>query len=88
MIIASGDGAYDSFKNYNLLQDRCANVTIPPRENAKIRQHANRKEPPLARDEVVRSIRKIGRKQWKKQKGYHRRSLVETTIFRPDFVVF
>jgi hypothetical protein len=34
----STDGAYDSFKNYNLLEKQGAKITIPPRENAKIRQ--------------------------------------------------
>ena len=34
---ASGDGAYDSFENYDLLNKRGAKITIPPRENAKTR---------------------------------------------------
>lgn len=79
---ASGDGAYDSFKNYDLLEKRGIKITIPPRENAKIHQHGNRKDPPLARDEIIRSIRTMGRAQWKKQNGYHRRSLAETMMFR------
>ena len=79
---ASGDGAYDSFENYDLLEKCGAKITIPPRENAKIRQHGNSKESPLARDEIIRSIRKIGRAEWKKQNGYHRRSLAETAMFR------
>ena len=78
----SADGAYDSFENYDLLEKRGAKITIPPRENAKIRQHGNNKSPPLARDEVVRAVRKLGRVKWKKQNGYHRRSLAETTMFR------
>jgi hypothetical protein len=78
----SGDGAYDSFENYDLLHKRGIKITIPPRENAKIHRHGNCKSPPLMRDEVIRSIRQLGRAEWKKQSGYHRRSLAETTMFR------
>jgi hypothetical protein len=34
------------------------------------------------RDENLRRIRQVGRKQWKRESGYHRRSLAETTVFR------
>lgn len=34
------------------------------------------------RDEVVRNIRQLGRKNWKKQSGYHKRSLAETAMYR------
>ena len=30
----------------------------------------------------LRRIRKVGRKRWKQESGYHRRSLVETAMFR------
>ena len=36
----------------------------------------------LARDENVRRMRKVGRKQWKIEQNYHRRSLAETCMFR------
>jgi hypothetical protein len=78
----SGDGAYDSFDNHNLLNQRGIKITIPPQKNAKIRQHGNNKVPPLSRDEIIRDIRKLGRAEWKKQSGYHRRSIAETTMFR------
>jgi hypothetical protein len=78
---ASGDGAYDSFENYYLLHKRGAKITIPPRENAKTPQHGNCKSPPFVRDEVVRAVRKLGRAEWKKKNGYHRRSIAETTMF-------
>lgn len=79
---ASGDGAYDSFENYDLLHKLDAKITIPPRENAKTRQHGNCKSPPLIRDKVVREIQKLGRAEWKRQNNYHRRSIAETTMFR------
>lgn len=79
---ASGDGAYDSFDNYDLLTNMGTKATIPPRENAKIKQHGNSKEMFSARNEIIRDIRLLGRATWKKQSGYHRRSLAETAMFR------
>jgi hypothetical protein len=34
------------------------------------------------RDKAIKSIRTLGRPEWKRQTGYHRRSLAETGIFR------
>jgi hypothetical protein len=45
-------------------------------------QHGNRKADPRDRDEALRFIRRRGRAEWKKQSGYHLRSLVETTMAR------
>ena len=78
----SADGAYDTKNCYEQIKQKQARAVIPPRKNAKIQQHGNCKSPPLPRDENLRRIRKIGRKQWKQESGYHRRSLAETTMFR------
>ena len=51
-------------------------------KNARIWKHSNTKTERLKRDENLRSIRKDGRKEWKKNSGYHLRSLAETTMFR------
>jgi len=45
-------------------------------------QHGNCAAPPLDRDQHVRRIRRVGRRAWKREVGYHRRSLVETAVFR------
>ena len=74
------DGAYDSWHNYELIIARDALPVIPPRSNAKIRQHGNCMAPPLLRDENLRQIRIGGRKAWKVDNDYHRRSLAETTM--------
>ncbi len=79
---ASADKAYDSFANYDLLEKLGAKVTIPPREKAKIRQHGNSAKTPLLRDENIRQIRKLGKKTWKNENGYHRRSIAENAMFR------
>jgi IS5 family transposase len=78
----SGDGAYDKRKCYETIRGRQARAAIPPQRNAKIWQHGNTKGEPLARDENLRRIRAVGRAAWKKESGYHRRSLAETAIFR------
>lgn len=78
----SGDGSYDKRNCYEAIRERKAKAAIPPRRDAKIWQHGNSKSERLARDENVRRIREVGRKQWKRESGYHRRSLAETQIFR------
>lgn len=78
------DGAYDKRKVYDNLNAHSPNVNIliPPRKNARIWKHGNTKAERLKRDENLRAIRKDGRKEWKKNSGYHVRSLAETTMFR------
>lgn len=79
----SADGAYDKRKVYEACAERgISRVTIPPRRDARIWQHGNCTAVPLARDENLRRIRKVGRKRWKQESGYHQRSLAETAIFR------
>jgi IS5 family transposase len=79
---ASADGAYDRREVYQELERRGAEAVIPPRRDAVIQRHGNRAGPRLARDENLRRIREIGRAAWKKESGYHRRSLGETAMFR------
>jgi IS5 family transposase len=78
----SADGAYDQRKCYETLNKHGAKAAIPPRKGAKIWRHANTKASRHARDENLRRIRKIGRKEWKRESNYHRRSLAETQVFR------
>ena len=81
---ATADGAYDQQSVYTHLAQRApqAAVRIPPRRSAHIWQHGNTAAPALPRDENLRTIRALGRRGWKKKVGYHRRSLIETTMFR------
>lgn len=80
----AADGAYDKRKVYNSLNAHSpeVDILIPPRKNARIWKHGNTKTQRLKRDENLRSIRNHGRKEWKKQSGYHVRSLSETVMFR------
>lgn len=77
----NGDGGYDREKVYRQLDGK-VRALIPPQKNARIKKHGNCKGPPHKRDKNLRSIRKKGRKRWKKESGYHKRSLVETAMFR------
>ena len=77
-----GDGAYDKWKLYDGLAQAEIQPVIPPRRGASIRRHGNSAAPRLPRDEALRGIRRVGRKRWKRQSGYHRRSLVETSMSR------
>ena len=79
---AAGDGAYDKRKVYRVLEPRTGRILIPPRSNARIWKHGNASGPPLARDENLRAIRRSGRKAWKRESGYHVRSLAETGVYR------
>ena len=72
------DGAYDFEQCYRAIKQKEAVALIPPRSDAVVRGRS----PFESRDENVRGIRKRGRKQWKKESGYHKRSLVETAFFR------
>jgi Transposase DDE domain len=78
----SADGAYDQRKCYDTLNRHQAKAAIPPRKGARIWSHANRKTERHVRDENLRRVRKVGRKEWKRESHYHRRSLAETQVFR------
>ena len=81
-----GDGAYDRHKVFDALATPPSGPPIEPiialRKDARIQQHGNCKGPPLARDEILRTMRRKGRQGWKQESGYHRRSLAETLIYR------
>lgn len=51
-------------------------------ESVPRNSRGNSAKPPLVRDQHVRRIRRIGRQRWKKEVGYHRRSLAETAVGR------
>jgi hypothetical protein len=76
------DGAYDKRKCYEVCNEKQVIPIVPPQKNARIWKHGNAKGDRLIRDQALRRIRKIGRKKWKEEIGYHLRSLAETTMFR------
>jgi hypothetical protein len=72
----SADGAYDTKACHAAIAQRDARATIPPREGAAPWGEDH------PRDGLLEQIAAHGREQWKRQSGYHRRSLAETTMFR------
>jgi IS5 family transposase len=77
-----GDKAYDAFDIHAAVLARGARPVIPPRKGAAIRPPPGVKDPPPTRGAAVARIAEIGRAAWKQETGYHRRSLVETAMFR------
>jgi IS5 family transposase len=78
----SADGAYDSRNCYDVIRQREARAAIPPQKRARIWQHGNTKAARHIRDENLRAIRQKGRREWKRESRYHRRSLAQTQVFR------
>jgi hypothetical protein len=75
----TGDGGYDYADCYEVIAERKARAVIPPRRTGRLHPQDERLR---ARDKNLRRIRKVGRKKWKKESHYHRRSLVETAMMR------
>ncbi len=71
------DGAYDTRTFYASAESRGARVVVPPDKTATIGGELSRD-----RDRAVRRIRKVGRRQWKKEVGYHRQARAENPFFR------
>jgi hypothetical protein len=76
------DKAYDAFDIHAAVLARGARPVIPPRKGAAIRPPPRLENPPPTRGAAVARIAEIGRKAWKQETGYHRRSLAETAMSR------
>lgn len=81
------DKAYDSFDSHAAILARGARPVIPPRKGAAIRPPPGRPDVPPTRGAAVARIAKIGRKAWKKEIHYHRRSLAETAMGRYKTII-
>jgi len=77
-----GDGAYDSRALYDAASSRGAKVVVPPIKTAQAGGRGCR-----ARDRIVRRVRKVGRRQWKKESGYHQQARVENTFMRYKLIL-
>jgi len=85
----SGDGAYDSEAVYQAIAahspERNTKTIIPPPKDAQL------KSEPLShlydRNRHIRSINRVGRREWFKKSGYSKRSLVENTICRYKLII-
>lgn len=74
----TADGAFDTRKCHNAIAARGAAAIIPPRKNAK----PWKSDAPgaMARNEILRTSKRVGRTIWRRWSGYHRRSRAETKM--------
>ena len=72
------DGAYDTKFCRQVISDRQVHAVILPRKNA--RPWKDKKLGSLERNELLTTVKRLGRTLWKKWSGYHQRSLVETKM--------
>ncbi|MBC8293886.1 MAG: IS5 family transposase, partial [Proteobacteria bacterium] len=74
----TADGAYDRRDVYDAAGRRGAYVVVPPQRGAVISG-----DPILrTRDRHIRRIARIGRAQWRREKGQHRQARAENTFYR------
>ena len=75
---ATADGAFDTRKCHDAIAARGAAAIIPPRKNAKPWKPDTAGA--IARNEILRTSKRVGRTIWRRWSGYHRRSRVETKM--------
>ena len=75
-----GDGAYDKKKARRVAAKMGAKVLVPPPRNA-VKRGDDLPEV-VERNQAIDRIEQIGRKAWKQEVGYHKRSLSETAMYR------
>jgi IS5 family transposase len=77
----TADGIYDTWDCYGAANDHGATIIVPPRKNAvEPDETTGRADHP--RSQAIRDCERLGREEWKKATGYHRRSLAETAMYR------
>lgn len=74
----TADGAFDTRKCHDAIAARGAAAIIPPRKNAK----PWKPDTPgaVARNDILRTSKRVGRTIWRRWSGYHRRSRAETKM--------
>ena len=81
----TADAAYDTIAIYDASAARSARVVVPPSKSAT--RSLQRRSRSNARDRTIMRVKKIGRRQWKKESEYHRQARVENTFFRYKSIV-
>jgi hypothetical protein len=85
----SADGAYDTEGVYEAAhaqgEGRAVRVLIPPRRDAQLSPRPSAAM--MERNQNIRSIRRLGRREWHKRSGYSKRSMVENTIYRYKTII-
>ena len=71
----TADGAYDTIAIYAAARARGATVVVPPTKTAAV---SRRRPRASARDHTILRVKQVGRRQWKKEAGYHRQLVWKT----------
>jgi hypothetical protein len=78
-----GDGGYDKKGVRKKLTKKKIKEIIPPQSNA-----VTSKDPALEnRNKAIKRIKKVGRKKWKQEVRYHKRSRIEVAMFRYKTII-
>jgi len=80
------DGAYDQQDVYQAAQSKggeTVRMLIPPARDARLRSAPVMRE----RNRNILSIQKLGRREWYKQSGFSKRSMVENTVYRYKTII-
>jgi hypothetical protein len=80
----TADGAYDTIAIYEAAGARGATVVVPPAKTAAV---SRRRPRASARDHTILRVKEVGRRQWKKEAGYHRQARVENAFFRYKSII-
>ncbi len=80
----TADGAYDTIAIYEAAGVRGATGVVPPTKTAAV---SRRRPRASARDDTILRVKKVGRRQWKKETGYHRQARVENAFFRYKSII-
>ncbi len=80
----TADTAYDTIAFYETATARGATVVVPPNRTAR----GSRRRPRSgARDRTIKKMKKVGRRRWKQEAGYHRQARVENAFFRYKSII-
>jgi IS5 family transposase len=76
----TADGAYDTGAVYATAAARGARVVIPPSTTATSSRRPRSRSSP--RNRTIARVQEVGRRQWKKEAGYHQQARAENAFFR------
>jgi IS5 family transposase len=77
----AADGAYDTVNAHEAIRKKQGQALIPPRAGA-VAWPDDEDGTPHPRTVILRACQDKGEAEWKRNSGYHRRSLAETAMFR------
>ena len=80
----TADAAYDTRGIYEAAGARGTTVVIPPTRTATV---SGRRPRSPARDRTIRQVQQAGRRQWKKDSGYHQQARMENAFFRYKLII-